>query len=66
MLWHSLSEKDPQASHLIESRCFYWAGQQKDAQEGAISFLEKRPAEFTMKPSSELPDFYPWWKETKV
>ena len=66
MLWHSLSESEPQSSHLIESRCFYWAGQQKDAQEGAISFLEKRPAEFTMKPSSELPDFYPWWKETKV
>jgi enoyl-CoA hydratase/carnithine racemase len=66
MLWHGLSEADPQSSHLTESRCFYWAGQQKDAQEGAISFLEKRPAQFTMKTSTEMPDFYPWWKETKV
>jgi enoyl-CoA hydratase/carnithine racemase len=66
MLWHGLSEVEPQSSHLIESRCFYWAGQQKDAQEGAISFLEKRPAQFTMKVSTELPDFYPWWKEPKV
>ncbi len=66
MLRHGLSETDPQSSHLIESRCFYWAGQQPDAQEGAVSFLEKRPAQFTMKVSSHMPDFYPWWKEPKV
>ena len=66
MLWHSLGETDPQSSHLIESRCFYWAGQQPDAQEGAVSFLEKRPAQFKMQVSIEMPDFYPWWKEPKV
>ncbi len=66
LLWHGLSEDDPQSVHLIESRCFYWAGGQKDATEGVTSFLEKRPPKFTMSPSADMPDFYPWWKEPKV
>jgi hypothetical protein len=24
---------------------------------------QKRPAKFTMKPSTDMPDFYPWWEE---
>ena len=28
--------------------------------------LDKRPPKFTMKVSSDMPDFYPWWKEPKV
>ena len=66
LLWHGLSEQDPQSAHLIESRSFFWAGQQKDSYEGVQSFLEKRAPNFTMKPSSDMPDFYPWWKQTKV
>ncbi|MBW2083454.1 MAG: crotonase/enoyl-CoA hydratase family protein [Deltaproteobacteria bacterium] len=66
LLWHGYSEPDPQAAHLAESRCFFWAGRQEDAKEGITSFLEKRPPRFTLKPSVDMPDFYPWWKETKV
>jgi len=66
LLWHGLAEDDPQSVHLIDSRCFYWAGRQKDAYEGIQSFLDKRPPKFTMSPSADMPDFYPWWKETKV
>ena len=40
-------------------------GASADAKEGVTSFLEKRPAEFTMKPSTDMPDFYPWWPERK-
>lgn len=66
LLWHGLGEADPQSVHLIDSRCFYWAGRQKDAYEGVESFLEKRPPRFTLRVSSDMPDFYPWWKEPKV
>ena len=66
LLWHGLGEKDPQSAHLLDSRCFYWAGKQKDAKEGIQSFLEKRKPDFTMRPSTEMPDFYPWWKEPKI
>jgi hypothetical protein len=27
------------------------------------SFMEKRPPNFKMKPSTDLPDFVPWFKE---
>ena len=66
LLWHGLSEDDPQSVHLIDSRCFFWAGRQKDAYEGVQSFLEKRAPKFTMSASTDMPDFYPWWKEPKV
>jgi enoyl-CoA hydratase/carnithine racemase len=66
LLWHGLAEPDPQSMHLIDSRVFYWCGREKDAQEGIQSFLEKRTPHFTMSPTSDMPDFYPWWKEPKV
>ena len=66
LLWHGLGEDDPQSVHLVDSRCFYWAGKQKDAKEGVRSFLEKRQPAFTMSASTDMPDFYPWWKEPKV
>ncbi len=65
LLWHGLIERDPETVHLIDSRCFYWCGFQKDAFEGVMSFLEKRAPSFTMSPTSDMPDFYPWWTEDK-
>lgn len=66
LLWHGLAENDPQSVHLIDSRCFYWAGRQKDAYEGVQSFLDKRSPKFSMSISGDMPDFYPWWKEPKI
>ena len=66
LLWHGLGEDDPQSVHLIDSRCFFWMGGQKDSYEGIQSFLDKRPPKFTMSVSKDMPDFYPWWKEPKV
>ncbi len=66
LLWHGLSENDPQSVHLIDSRCFHWSGRSRDSQEGVQSFLEKRAPNFTMSPARDMPDFYPWWKEPKV
>ena len=66
LLWHGLGEDDPQSVHLLDSRCIFWTGREKDAYEGVQSFLEKRPPKFTMSASTDMPDFYPWWKEPKV
>lgn len=66
MLWHGLSEPDPQSAHLIESSIFHWAGRQADAIEGVESFLERRPPKFNLSPTQDMPEIYPWWRETKV
>jgi hypothetical protein len=34
-----------------------------DSNEGVASFLEKRLPDFKMKPSKDMPGFYPWWVE---
>lgn len=65
MIWHGLSEANPETAHDIESKCILWAGKQKDAYEGVQSFLEKRSPAFTLRVSTDLPPFYPWWKETR-
>ena len=66
LLWHGLGQDDPQSAHLIDSKCIHWTGANADAYEGVQSFLEKRPPEFKMSPWTDMPEFYPWWKEPKV
>jgi enoyl-CoA hydratase/carnithine racemase len=63
MLWKMLGADHPMEAHKIDSRAIYAMGRSADAAEGVTAFLEKRPARFPMRPSRDLPDFYPWWKE---
>jgi enoyl-CoA hydratase/carnithine racemase len=63
LLWKMLGADHPMEAHKLDSKAFRWSLQQPDAREGVISFLEKRPPNFTMKPSTDMPDFYPWWTD---
>ena len=63
MMWRGLGWDDPMEAHRIDSRGILSRGRSGDVAEGVSSFLEKRPAEFTDKVSTEMPDFFPWWEE---
>ena len=63
MLWKGLGDDHPMAAHIRESRGLDYMMTGIDCLEGVTSFLEKRPARFSMKPSTDMPDFYPWWEE---
>jgi enoyl-CoA hydratase/carnithine racemase len=65
MLWKMLGADHPMEAHKVDSQAIYSMGRSADAYEGVQSFLEKRPPRFTMKASSEMPAFFPWWKERK-
>lgn len=63
MLWKMLTEDHPMSAHILESRSLSAMFGSDDAKEGGASFMEKRLPKFTMKPSNQMPDFYPWWEE---
>ena len=63
MMWKMLGADHPMEAHKIDSRGIRSMGQLPDAYEGVQSFLEKRPGNYTMKPSRDMPNFFPWWEE---
>jgi len=50
-------------THRIDSRAIYDTGRMADAAEGVAAFLEKRPANWTLAPSTDLPGWFPWRPE---
>ena len=59
MLWQFLGMNDPEKADEINIAYFAWTGMQPDCKEGINSFLEKRPPEWKMKVSEDMPDFFP-------
>ncbi len=56
LLWEGLTEH-PRETMAKEGRLLAWAGKQADAYEGVRSFLERRPPEWKLSASKDLPDW---------
>jgi enoyl-CoA hydratase/carnithine racemase len=65
LLWKMLGADHPMAAHQVDSKAIYWMGHSPDAHEGVSAFLAKRPPRFTLRPSADMPPFYPWWPARK-
>jgi len=60
MLWDMLGATHPMDAHRIESKCLHSMFRSADLGEGISAFLEKRPPRFAMRPTADMPDFFPW------
>jgi enoyl-CoA hydratase/carnithine racemase len=64
LIWRMAGAPHPMDAHRADSRGIQARGASADAREGVTSFLEKRPAAFPNKVSSDLPDIWsPNWQE---
>ncbi|PTL58387.1 crotonase/enoyl-CoA hydratase family protein [Paraconexibacter algicola] len=63
MLWRGLVAAHPMEAHRAESHGMATRGRAADAIEGVTAFLEKRPAAFPDRVSTDLPDVFPGWVE---
>ncbi len=63
MLWRGLTFDHPMEAHRADSRAIQGLGRMADAREGVTSFLEKRDPEWSLRPSEDSPDIFPWVDE---
>lgn len=63
LLWRGLTFDHPMQSHRADSRAIQGLGKLADAREGVTSFLEKRDPDWTLRPSTDTPDVFPFWED---
>jgi enoyl-CoA hydratase/carnithine racemase len=63
MMWRMLGADHPMRAHSADSRAILERGRSADTREGVTSFLEKRPANYTDRVSTDVPDVFPGWVE---
>lgn len=59
MIWQFLAMDDVGKAEEINDAYFAWTGSQPDCKEGIESFLEKRPPDWKMHVSKDMPNFFP-------
>jgi enoyl-CoA hydratase/carnithine racemase len=59
MIWRMAGADHPMEAHKADSRAIQARGAANDAKEGVTAFLEKRPATFPNRVSTDLPDIWP-------
>ncbi|GAA1975808.1 enoyl-CoA hydratase-related protein [Amycolatopsis minnesotensis] len=60
LLYRMSTTDSPFPVHELDSRLIGGLGASKDAVEGVVSFLQKRPPEFGMRVDADLPPYLPW------
>jgi enoyl-CoA hydratase/carnithine racemase len=61
LIWRMLGAADPMDAHRADSRALAAQGASADAREGVTAFLEKRPANFPRRVSTDLPEIWQQW-----
>jgi enoyl-CoA hydratase/carnithine racemase len=56
MMWQMLGASHPIEAHRLDSKAMNYMGARADSREGVTSFLEKRPAVFPLRVSSDFPE----------
>lgn len=59
LMYDFLTRPDRAEARRVQSELFRWTGRQADAMEGVMSFIEKRPAEWKLSKTNDLPEGLP-------